>query len=61
MDCQLVGSGALVALLFLLWAGVFPWLITSPALRVAIADSALRPHDAGMIIACVFEHLIIIE
>jgi hypothetical protein len=61
MDCQLAGSGALIALLLLLWAGVFPWLIASPALHVAIASSALRPRGAGMIAACAFEHLIVVE
>jgi hypothetical protein len=61
MDYQLAGSGALVTLLLLLWAGVFPWLIASPALRVTITSSTLRPRDASMIVACAFEHLIIVE
>jgi hypothetical protein len=61
IDCQLAGSGALVALLLLLWAGVFPWLTASSALRVAIVSSALRPRGAGMIAACAFKHLIVVE
>jgi hypothetical protein len=61
MNCQLAGSGALVALLPLLWAGVFPWLIASLTLHVAIASSALRPRGVSMIAACAFEHLIIVE
>jgi len=61
MDCQLAGSGASVALLPSLWAGVFPGLTAWPALRVAVAGSALRPCGAGMIAACAFEHLIVVE
>jgi hypothetical protein len=61
MNCQLAGLGASIALLPLLWASVFPWLIASPALRVVITSSALRPYDASMIVACAFEHLIIVE
>jgi hypothetical protein len=61
MNCQLAGSGALIALLPLLWAGVFPWLTASSTLRVAIADSTLRSRGADMIVACAFEHLIIVE
>jgi hypothetical protein len=61
MNCQLAGSDALIALLPLLWAGVFPWLTASSTLRVAIASSALRPRDVSMITACAFKHLIIIE
>jgi hypothetical protein len=61
MDYQLAGSGASIALLPLLWAGVFPWLIALPTLRVVIVSSTLRPRGASMIAAYAFKHLIVVE